>query len=86
MCPDTQEEKQLLFLAGPTDLIRTLAWFPRGHSKAGRHREPAPFRTALPARSVLCAEPSWPAGGAGAQEMAPAWPTSGKLFNRPVHC
>ena len=24
MCPDTQEEKQLLFLAGPTDLIRTL--------------------------------------------------------------
>lgn len=57
MCPDTQEEKQLLFLAGPTDLIRTLAWFPRGHSKAGRHWEPAPFRTALPARFVLCAEP-----------------------------
>jgi len=57
MCPDTQEEKQLLFLAGPTDLIRTLGWVPRGHSEAGRHCEPAPFGTALPARFVLCAEP-----------------------------
>ena len=86
MCPDTQEEKQLLFLAGPTDLIRTPGGSPGVTASPDATVSPRllgpPFRPA----SSCVQSPSWPAGGAGAQEMAPAWPASGKLFNRPVCC
>ena len=81
-CPDPQEAKQLLFLAGPTDLTGTLGGSPGATARLDATVSPRlsgpPFRPA----SSCVRGPSWPAGGAGAQEMAPAWPASGKLFNR----